>query len=150
IKLAGNNGSLKCLKKGKSKGRLLGGCLSLVCSLLGTPYLPDFQNAILFVEEVGEEPYRIDRYLFQLKLAGILNQINGIILGQFVDCVPTSDSPSLTIEQIVNDLTADLDIPILAELPYGHIDVKFTMPIGAQVCLDTDEGTLEILDAPVV
>ncbi|MFQ5822449.1 MAG: LD-carboxypeptidase [bacterium] len=148
-RLEGHNGSLKILNKGKSEGRLIGGCLSLICSLLGTPFLPDFKNAILFVEEIGEEPYRIDRNLTQLKLAGVLNQIKGIVFGQFHDCLAQSNEPSLTIERIIYDVTSDLDIPILAELPYGHVDRKYTIPIGTRVYLDAEKGYLEILEEAV-
>ncbi len=150
MELNGRDNSLKCLKSGRAEGRLLGGCLSLICSLMGTPYLPDFTDAILLSEEIGEEPYRIDRYLTQLKLSGILNQVNGIILGQFVDCAPESDAPSLTIEQIIQDLTTDINIPILAGIPYGHIDVKYTMPIGVPILLDSDNQIVELLDNPVI
>lgn len=139
-----------CLRPGRATGRLLGGCLSLICSLLGTPFLPDFKGAILFVEEVGEEPYRIDRMLNQLKLAGILNSVNGIVFGQFPDCAPKSDSPSLTLQQVFAELTADLSIPILMNFPYGHVDAKYTIPVGAEAIINTDDGSLEIPATPVL
>jgi muramoyltetrapeptide carboxypeptidase len=148
-RLEGNNGSLKILRPGKSEGILVGGCLSLICSLLGTPYLPNFENAILFVEEIGEDPYRIDRNLTQLRLAGILDKINGIVFGRFENCSPKPDELSLTIEQIIGDVTSDLHIPILSELPYGHIDKKYTIPIGIRVYLDAEKGYLEFLEGAV-
>lgn len=149
-KLVGQSSSLKALKRGKAEGRLLGGCLSLLCSLLGTPFFPDFRNAILFIEDVGEEPYRIDRHMTQLKLAGVFNQINGIVLGQFEDCIPKTMTRSLTLEQIIQDLTSDLNIPIVGEFPYGHIEAKYTMPLGVRVFLDGENGFLEILEGAVV
>lgn len=149
VRLEGNDGSLKILKQGKSEGVLIGGCLSLICSLLGTPYLPDFQNAILFVEEIGEDPYRIDRNFTQLRLAGILNELNGIVFGRFEECLPEPNEPSLTIERIIFDVTSDLHIPILAELPYGHINKKYTMPIGTRVYLDAEQGYVELLEEAV-
>lgn len=148
-RLEGNVGALKILRKGKSEGILVGGCLSLICSLLGTPYLPDFQNAILFVEEIGEDPYRIDRNLTQLRLAGILNRLNGIVFGRFENCLPKPNEPSLTIERIICDVTSDLHIPILAELPYGHIDKKYTIPVGTRVYLDAEQGYIELLEEAV-
>ncbi|NIS26616.1 LD-carboxypeptidase [candidate division KSB1 bacterium] len=150
VKFTGINGNLRCLKKGRAGGRLLGGCLSLICSLLGTDFLPDFRNAILFIEDVGEEPYKIDRKLTQLKLSGILHRIGGLVIGRFEDCVPPSDSPSLTIDEILHDLTSDLDIPVVMDLPYGHIDIKYTLPVGVQAFLDADQGSLEILESPVI
>lgn len=146
--LEGYHNPLKRYKRGKAEGVLLGGCLSIICTLLGTPFLPDFRNAILFLEDIGEEPYKIDRHLTQLKLAGILDQINGIVLGQFEDCEPKTQGPNLTLEQIIQDLTSDLDIPIVGELPYGHIDEKYTLPIGVQVYVDGENGYLEILENP--
>lgn len=135
-----------CLRPGKARGRLLGGCLSLIASLLGTPFLPDFRGAILFLEDVGEEPYRIDRMLAQLKLAGILNEVNGIVFGQFPECVPRSSAPSLNLSEVIAEMTADLRVPILIDFPYGHIDEKYTLPIGVEAALDADAGVLEIVE----
>lgn len=143
------NDAMKIVKGGQATGRLLGGCLSLICSLLGSRFVPDFRNAILILEDRGEEPYKIDRMLTQLRLCGILNQINGLIFGQFVECDPKS-TPSLSFDEVVKDLTADLDIPIIAEFPYGHLDVKYTIPIGVEACLNADDGFLEMLESPVL
>ncbi len=148
-KMTGLDGHLHCVKPGKASGQLLGGCLSLLCSIIGTPFCPDFQNAILFIEDVGEQPYQIDRHLTQLRLAGILRQISGLVVGKFEDCEPQNDVPSLTIEQVLEDTTKELDIPILSGLPYGHIDVKYTLPVGAEAVLDSDGESL-ILNEPVV
>lgn len=150
LRLSGQNGKLEHFGGGTAQGVLLGGNLSLICTLVGTPYLPDFTDAILLLEDVGEEPYKIDRKLMQLKLSGILHRVGGIVLGDFESCVPIDDVPSLTINQIIRDLTSDLNIPIVAGLPYGHIDVKYTLPIGARASLNADDGYIEILDAPVV
>lgn len=141
--------SFECLKEGCSEGRFLGGCLALICSLVGSKYLPDFNDAILFIEDVGEEPYQIDRRLMQLKLSGVLSKINGMVLGQLDDCFTDKPEPSLSLEQIIEDITADLDIPILAGLPYGHVDVKHTIPIGARVRLDASNKKLTMIEAVV-
>lgn len=142
--------TLNCLKPGTVEGRLLGGTLSMICALIGTPYLPDFQNAILFLEDVGEEPYRIDRKLMQLKLAGILAQVNGIVFGKFEGCDSKSQDPSLTVDQVIDDVLADLDVPAVTGLRYGHVDVKHTLPIGVNAYLNANEGYLDILEPPVV
>lgn len=141
---------LHCIKPGVAEGRLLGGNLSMICSLIGSPYLPDFQNAILFLEDVGEEPYRIDRKLMQLKLAGILENVNGIVFGQFEGCEPRAGNQSLSIEQVLDDILFDLEVPMAGDLKYGHIEVKYTIPLGVDVCLDANEGYLQIKDSPVI
>ncbi len=139
-----------CLKPGNAKGRLLGGCLSLICSLLGTQFLPDFHGAILFLEDVGEEPYRIDRMFNQLRLAGVLNDVNGIVFGQFPDCVPKSDAPSMALPEVISELTAELNVPVIVDFPYGHVDAKYTLPIGVEAMLDADAGLLEICEPAVI
>ncbi len=129
---------------GKARGRLLGGCLSMINPILGTPYQPDFEGAILILEDVGEEPYRVDRYLSQFRSAGIFQQVAGIIFSQFVDCEP-GDSPSLTVDEVIEDYTHDLSIPIVKNFLYGHVDRKFTIPIGARVELDADSLKIRFL-----
>ncbi|MDZ7319652.1 MAG: LD-carboxypeptidase [candidate division KSB1 bacterium] len=141
---------IRVMKPGRAAGRLLGGCLSLINVLLGTPYCPDFDGAILLLEDIDEEPYRVDRYLAQLRLAGILNQVSGIVLGQFIDCVPRDpEKPSLTIEEILNDYFAGLKIPILTNFAYGHGAVKHTIPIGVYAILDTAQGGLILTESTV-
>ncbi len=139
---------IKVLNGGKAEGRLLGGNLAMVCSLLGTSFFPDMSKAILFIEDVGEEPYKIDRFLSQLKIAGELEKIAGLVLGYFSDSAP-SNEPSLTLEQLVAELTSDLNIPIISNFPYGHEDVKYTLPVGAIARLDADAGRLQVIE-PVV
>ncbi len=129
------------LHPGKATGTLLGGCLSMVNPVLGTPFQPDFRGSILVLEDVGEEPYRIDRYLSQFRAAGILNEVAGIVFSQFVNCEP-GDDPSLTIDEILIDYTKDLTIPVVKNFLYGHQDKKFTVPLGATVTLDADNGRL--------
>lgn len=142
---------LRIIKAGQTEGRLLGGCLSLINMLLGTPYCPDFQDAILLIEDIDEEPYRVDRYLAQLKLAGILDQVAGIVLGQFIDCLPKDpDKPSLSLDQVFEDYFGSLDVPIIANFAYGHIPVKHTLPIGVPAILDTENGGLIIPESAVV
>ncbi len=135
---------------GVGEGRLLGGCLSLINPLIGTPYQPDFSGAILILEDIGEDVYGIDRYLVQLRYAGILDQLNGLIFGQFLDIESAEKTePTLTLEQVLEKYTRDLNIPILGNFPYGHQDYKYTMPIGCRVRLDADLGTLRLLEPAV-
>jgi muramoyltetrapeptide carboxypeptidase len=137
-------------RRGIAEGRLLGGCLSLIAPLLGTPYQPDFRHCILVLEDIGEQVYNIDRYLVQLKYAGILKQINGLILGQFLDSAdPDSNAPSLALDEVIREYTHDLAIPILANFPYGHQEVKYTLPIVCRVRLDAGRGKVTTLEAGV-
>ena len=140
----------RVIQPGRAEGRLLGGCLSLINVLLGTRYSPDFDGAILIIEDIDEEPYRIDRYLAQLKLTGIFDQIAGIVLGQFIDCTPKDlEKPSLELDQIFLDYFGNLEIPIISNFAYGHSAIKHTIPIGIQAVLDTDQGGLILTESAV-
>ena len=142
--------ALQVLRPGKARGTLLGGCLSLITSLLGTPHFPDFSGAILILEDVGEEPYRIDRYLAQLRSVGVFEQVAGVILGEFLDCVPSGETPSLSIEEIISDYFGQLPVPVVTGFPYGHGPKKFTVPVGVEVELDADGRRVRLLEPPVV
>ena len=135
------------LNGGMCTGRLLGGCLSLVTTLLGTPYCPDFKDSILFLEDIDEKPYKIDRYFAHLYQAGVLDTISGLILGEFIDCEPEEDKASLTLSQIFDDYLSQVSYPVIKNFPYGHGEVKFTMPIGVVCELDTRNRKLT-LDNP--
>ncbi|MBN2355059.1 LD-carboxypeptidase [candidate division KSB1 bacterium] len=141
----------KVYRKGVATGRLLGGCLSLINPLIGTPYMPDFTGAILVLEDIGEDVYGIDRYLVQLRYAGVLKEINGLILGQFLDMESEEEGgqPSLTLDQVIKEHTHDLKIPIVANFPYGHNDFKYTLPIGCRVQLDSQSGLVRLLEPAV-
>lgn len=130
------------MKKGKVSGKLLGGCLSMVTHLLGTPFTPDFKNTILFLEDVGEKPYKIDRYFAHLKQAGVFDQINGLILGEFLDCDPENKEEIFTINYLIEEYFSEVEFPVLCNFPYGHGDIKVTMPIGANTIIDTENGEL--------
>ena len=135
---------------GRAQGRLFGGCFSLINPLIGTPYLPDLEGAILVLEDIGEDVYRLDRYFAQMQNAGILDKISGLIFGDFIDCEKNGNgTPSLSVDEMIRDFTRDLHIPIISGFPYGHGDKKFTLPIGCQVVLDTTEKTLTMTEAGV-
>lgn len=138
------------LHKGKATGRLLGGNLSLIVSILGTSYQPRFTDSILFVEEVEEQPYRVDRMMMQIRNALLFSDIQGMLLGQFTDCVaPDPSKPSLTIEEVFQDVAQTFAKPILANLPFGHVSKKLTLPFGVLARMDAAKHSLEFLEAAV-
>ena len=119
------------LRRGKTRGKLLGGCLSLIVSLLGTSFLPNFSRSVLFIEEVNEPPYKIDRMLTQMKLAGIFSKIRGVIISHFSGTY--SDSPRSTVEKIILQYTAARPVPVISRYPHGHELPNISLPVGAEV-----------------
>jgi muramoyltetrapeptide carboxypeptidase len=142
------------IAKGKAEGELIGGNLSIVASLLGTPYDVDYKDKILYLEDVGEEPYRIDRMLTELLLAGKLDEVNGIVLGVFVDCEVSTRNPSfsksLTLKEVFIDRLAELGVPVIHGLSFGHISNKYTLPFGSNAELDTEKQTITMLESSVI
>jgi len=138
---------LTLITKGLAKGRLIGGNLSLMVILVGTPYEPDYKDKILFLEDVEEAPYRIDRMLTHLKIAGRLNQVAGIVFGKCSDC--DASGSSLSIEEVLKDRLGDLGIPVLKGMMIGHIDDMATIPVGAMATLDASNKLLT-LEEPAV
>lgn len=134
---------------GRSSGRLLGGCLSLIAAMMGTPDELDTRGAILFLEDTGTRPYAIDRMLQQLKLAGKFEDVQGIVFGEMTDCVQHAEQ-GYTIQQVMADCTADLGIPVMFGLPSGHSPSgNLTLPLGVMVTLDADREVLAIDEAAV-
>lgn len=116
------------------EGTLWGGNLSLVAHTIGTPFCPRVEEGILFLEEVNEEPYHIERMLMQLHHAGILQRQRALLLGQFNRCHPTAASATpYTLTRVVETLRGFLSIPVLQHLPFGHVLDKITLPVGGQV-----------------
>lgn len=132
---------------GRAEGPLIGGNLTLLVHLLGTPYEPDFRGAILFVEDVYEAPYSIDRMLTHLWLAGRLQQCAGIAFGMFTDAAV--DGNSFSVEQVLRDRIAPLEIPCVRGLMIGHVADQTFVPMGARARLDADTGELTLLEAGV-
>jgi muramoyltetrapeptide carboxypeptidase len=126
-------GSLDPLNDEKSiRGKLLGGNLSVIASLVGTAYLPDFTDRILFLEETGEKPYRIHRALSQIKLAGLLNNLKAIVLGSFDGCVHERGlGPN--IDQVFDDIFSDANYPVYKDFPGGHGELNLPLPFGVDV-----------------
>jgi muramoyltetrapeptide carboxypeptidase len=130
---------------GTATGQLLPMNLTVATHLLGTPIQPDFRGVILAIEDVGEAPYRLDRMVTQWRLAGILAQVAGIAIGRFSQCNPPATIPSFTVEEVLRDRLSDLNLPIVAGLPFGHDGPNAALPVGAAVVLDGDQGTLQVL-----
>ncbi len=137
--LAHNSFSCSVQPMGKPKniqGVLMGGTLSLINELIGTPYQPDFSGKILFIEDVMEEPYKIDLMLTHLRLAGIFNQVNAVVFGDFYKCF-SSDKNDGTIQEVLNDLHSRLPfVPMYQGLNYGHGDSRILLPIGLKGTID--------------
>jgi len=140
---------IKTITPGVARGRLLGGNLTVLTALLGSPYLPDFRDAVLFLEDVHEAPYRIDRMLTQLALAGILKGARAVVWGTCHECEPDAGFGSATIPDLLDDHVKPLGVPAWRGALVGHIDRQFTLPIGAEVEVDAVAGSIRMLEAAV-
>ena len=132
---------------GSAEGRLLGGNLSLMVTLMGTPYEPVFDDAILFLEDVSEPPYSVDRMLTHLWLTGKLERVAGVVLGKFTD--DDYDSNTFSMEEVLRDRFEPLGIPTLRGVMIGHVDDQTVVPVGARARLDVAAGTLTLLETAV-
>lgn len=132
---------------GRARGRLIGGNLTLLTTLLGTPFEPDFRNKILFLEDVGEAPYRVDRMLTQLWLAGKLQQVAGIVFGKFTEA--KVEGNSFSMEHVLRERCLNLGVPVVRGLMIGHVEDQTVVPVGAMAELDGDAGTLVLRDKVV-
>jgi len=132
---------------GIAEGRLLGGNLSVVTRLLGTPYLPELDGAVLLLEDVGERPYRLDRMWTHLALAGVFDRVRGLALGEFTGCEePDADYASA---EVLAGLAAEVGLPCVGGLPIGHGPVNQPVPLGCRVRLDGTGGRLTFLEPAV-
>jgi muramoyltetrapeptide carboxypeptidase len=139
------------LHGGRARGHLVGGNLSVFASLAGSAYWPHFDGAILFLEEVNEYIYRIDRMLSTLKLAGVLDRVAGVVLGAFTRCEPGDGRYGvLTLDEVFDDHLKPLKVPVYRGALFGHIKRNATLPVGLPVEMDADAGTLRFLQAAVV
>ena len=140
------------IKDGIARGELIGGNLSVVVSLIGTQYDIIARNKIIFLEEMEEEPYRIDRMLTQMKMAGKFDGAAGVALGVFRDCKPTDKSSfdsSFTLKEVLNDRLGDLNIPVVYGMSFGHIKDKFILPFGIMAELDSSNQTITLIETVV-
>ncbi|MEK9591579.1 MAG: LD-carboxypeptidase [Gammaproteobacteria bacterium] len=133
---------LQTIVAGSAEGHLVGGNLSLISALMGTPYEPRFDGGILVLEDVDEAPYRVDRMLTQLRLAGVFERISGLVLGKFTDY--SVGGPSLSMGRVFEDLCGDIAIPVLRGLMIGHVKDQAVLPMGAMAHLDSSARTLRV------
>lgn len=137
------------IKPGKVSGTLAGGNLSLLAAITGTEYELDVNGKLLFIEDVGEKPYRIDRMLTQLRQAYPLHKAAGIALGVFADCEANVDDKSLTLRETLAGQLSGLEMPVLYGLPFGHIKDHCTLPVGIEAEMDTERRTITLLESAV-
>jgi muramoyltetrapeptide carboxypeptidase len=149
--LSGGGGELRypisgstILRPGAGDGPLIGGCLSLLVSLTGTPHEASMDGAILFWEEIGEEPYRIDRMLAHLRLSGRLGKLRGMIVGSTIGCEAKNQANGLALSEILKTHLAGTAYPVVLGFPAGHAPGAMTIPLGRRARLDTADGSLRI------
>lgn len=129
---------------GSVTGKLIGGNLTVLSSILGTPYAPSFKGSLFFAEDIDEMPYRIDRYLAQLRLMGAFEACNGVLLGQFGGCEAPPERPSLTLPEVFEDYFGKLKKPVVTNLPSGHVHRQWTLPFGARYRVEAKQGKAKI------
>ncbi|MDA8410711.1 MAG: LD-carboxypeptidase [Treponema sp.] len=138
---------LKALAGGRARGRLVGGNLSLIAATMGTPWEIETRDRIVFMEDIGERPYRVDRMLTQLRLAGKLAGAAGFILGDWNDCGPEEGKGSLGLDEVLEELLIPTGRPVLANLAAGHCRPNLCLPLGVEVAIDADRLAIEFLEA---
>ncbi|PWF39101.1 S66 peptidase family protein [Massilia glaciei] len=141
--------ALRTVREGMANGPLMGGNVSMVSALAGTPYAIDYRGALLFLEEVNEPPYKMDRHLTQLDMAQGFSKAAAVIFGICENCGPADAEPSLTLDQTLDIHLAPLAIPAVAGYSFGHIRNQFTLPLGVRASLDTRRQTLTLLEGAV-
>jgi muramoyltetrapeptide carboxypeptidase len=142
--------AFESIHNGRASGILIGGNLSLITSIAGTPYFPSFRDSIFFFEEIEEESYRFDRMMNHAALAGIFRESKGVLVGEITDVKPSDESkPYLTVDEILLDHLSPISKPILKGLAYGHVSRKLTMPVGIRATVDATHGSLNLLEACV-
>lgn len=135
---------------GKASGALVGGNLTVLSALIGSNYLPDWKNKILFLEEAKEEPYSIDRMLTQLKLSGVLNSISGFVFGKCAKCLAEEPLKAFTFHEVILQHIKPLGIPAFYGAMIGHIENKLTVPLGINATMDADKGTIFLTESSVI
>jgi len=137
------------INKGKAEGKLIGGNISVLDSMIGSAYEPDFENKIVYLEEIDEQTYRVDKMLFHLLYATNLKKASGIVLGVFDNCNVNNEEPRLTLKQAIFDLLKPLEIPISYGLSFGHIKTMITIPNGIKAKMNADKNSLKLLEQAV-
>ena len=147
--LVARRNRIQTIVPGRTDGPLIGGNLTLMSALLGTPYLPKFDNAILFLEDVGEAIYRVDRMLTQLKLSGHLQKVSGIVFGHFTGVKPNPGLGNFALMDILKQHCEPLGVPCYFGAMIGHVDQQSTVPVGGKARMDASKGVLELTEAAV-
>ncbi|HET9465968.1 MAG TPA: LD-carboxypeptidase [Gemmatimonadales bacterium] len=137
------------VRGGVAEGPLAGGNLTLLQCLIGTPYFPELAGAILFLEDVGEDLYRVDRMLAHLRLIGALRRLSGVLIGRFTKLNRSGADGALGYDEVLADYFRPLGIPVAYGFPVGHIDAQWTLPLGVRVRLDAGAGEVEVLEPAV-
>jgi len=137
------------LNPGKAKGILVGGNLTVLSGIIGSEYLPDWKNKILFLEEAKEEPYSIDRMLTQLQLAGVLKNISGFAFGKCAECLAEEPEKAFLLKEVLEQHIKPLKIPAFYGAMIGHIENKYTIPLGVEAEIDAANGTIKLLECAV-
>ena len=144
---------IRILRRGKASGQLIGGNITLLCTTLATPFQPSFKSKILFLEDLDEPPYRFDRLLTHLLNAGLLQQVAGVAVGINAGCEDPKAKGAKeyrqTLEDVLRERLLPLKIPVVMNLPFGHVPFNATLPVGARATLDANEGDLVITSAAV-
>ncbi len=149
--LVAKTGRITTLRGGRASGPLVGGNLAVLTAMAGSAYWPRFDGAILFLEETNEYIYRVDRMLSTLKLSGALDRVAGVVLGGFTNCGPGDGNyGTLTLDEVFDDYFKPLNVPVYGGALFGHIRLKFTLPVGLPVEMDADAGTLRYLQPAVL
>ncbi len=145
-----NEDTIVTINSGRASGDLMGGNLTVIASLMGTLYLPEWKDKILFLEEVKEEPYSIDRMLTQLKLCGVLDQISGFVFGKCAKCLAEEPQKAFTFHEVILQHLKPLGIPAFYGAMIGHIENKLTVPLGIRATIDADKGSISLEESSVV
>jgi muramoyltetrapeptide carboxypeptidase len=135
----------RTLRGGRAEGRLVGGNLALLAALAGTPFAPQYDGAILVLEDVGEPTYRVDRMLRQLALSGALAKLSGIAAGQFTEGSDPGDAASRGLDDVLREAADLAGVPAVAGLPFGHVADQWTLPLGARAELDAGRCSLRVV-----
>lgn len=139
------------LTDGKGEGKIIGGNLTIISSMMGTDYLPKFDKSILLLEDINEPPYKVDRMLNQLRAAKVFKKVNGVILGRFVNCYePDEMKNSLTLNEVIEDYFHSLKIPVIYNFKHGHIKDNLTIPLGLNAFINSGKGIVEFKEGAVV
>ena len=145
-----NREDLKVWSSGQAQGELVGGNLTVMVSMIGTQYEPNWNGKLLFLEEISEEPYRVDRMLWQMRQAGIFKKINGLVIGSFRKCNPEEPEKSFTLSEVFEQHFKNASFPVYQGASFGHIAPKFTLPIGIKAEMDTSSFTIQTLEKSVI